>query len=245
MSFEESGAFDLARTFVHLGQGSTATPLPDFEWSAEQVEAYRRRFAADGKEGRLVCVIAQDDVGRLGAAPGRRGGRLPHLRQGRCRAGHRRHRPRGRAATGSGHGEPGERVAHGPGPRAGAGAVHHTRRRHGAPAARLSRSPQRADARSCGPCGGYPPASRMAWPHGTSTPISSSTSSPRPTSAGSHWASVATSTDSRSVRPASVRPRLPPRSPDPTTGARPHRAARRTRLGCGHRCASGDPNRAP
>jgi mannose-6-phosphate isomerase-like protein (cupin superfamily) len=60
MSFEESGAFDLARTFVHLGQGSTATPLPDFEWSAEQVEAYRRRFAADGKEGRLVCVIAQD-----------------------------------------------------------------------------------------------------------------------------------------------------------------------------------------
>ena len=56
----ESGAFDLARTFVHLGQGSTATPLPDFEWSAEQVEVYRRRFAADGKEGRLVCVIAQD-----------------------------------------------------------------------------------------------------------------------------------------------------------------------------------------
>jgi mannose-6-phosphate isomerase-like protein (cupin superfamily) len=60
MSFEESGAFDLARTFVHLGQGSTATPLPDFEWSVEQVEAYRRRFAADGNEGRLVCVIAQD-----------------------------------------------------------------------------------------------------------------------------------------------------------------------------------------
>jgi mannose-6-phosphate isomerase-like protein (cupin superfamily) len=59
MSFEESSAFDLARTFVHLGQGSTATPLPDFEWSAEHVEAYRRRFAADGKEGRLVCVIAQ------------------------------------------------------------------------------------------------------------------------------------------------------------------------------------------
>jgi uncharacterized cupin superfamily protein len=52
--------FDLARTFVHLGQGSTATPLPDFEWSAEHLEAYRRRFAADGPDGRLVCVIAQD-----------------------------------------------------------------------------------------------------------------------------------------------------------------------------------------
>ena len=60
MSTGESGAFDLARTFVHLGQGSTAIPLPDFEWSAEHVEAYRRRFAADGKEGRLVCVVAQD-----------------------------------------------------------------------------------------------------------------------------------------------------------------------------------------
>jgi uncharacterized cupin superfamily protein len=52
--------FDLARTFVHLGLGSTATPLPDFEWSAEHVEAYRRSVAADGREGRLVCVIAQD-----------------------------------------------------------------------------------------------------------------------------------------------------------------------------------------
>ena len=60
MSVDEPGAFDLARTFVHLGQGSTATPLPDFEWSADHVEAYGSRFAADGKEGRLVCVIMQD-----------------------------------------------------------------------------------------------------------------------------------------------------------------------------------------
>jgi uncharacterized cupin superfamily protein len=51
--------FDLTRTFVHLGQGASATPLPDFEWSAEYLEAYRRRFAG-GREGRLVCVIAQD-----------------------------------------------------------------------------------------------------------------------------------------------------------------------------------------
>jgi hypothetical protein len=39
--------FDLARTFVHLGRGSTATPLPDFEWSTDYVEAYRSRFAGD------------------------------------------------------------------------------------------------------------------------------------------------------------------------------------------------------
>ncbi len=54
------GPFDLSRTFVHLGLGSAATPLPDFVWTAEHVEAYRSRFEADGKEGRLVCVIAQD-----------------------------------------------------------------------------------------------------------------------------------------------------------------------------------------
>ena len=52
--------FDLARTFVHLGRGSTATALPDFEWSPEYVEAYRNRFAGDAAEGRLVCVLAQD-----------------------------------------------------------------------------------------------------------------------------------------------------------------------------------------
>ena len=63
MSDKSAGAgdaFDLSRTFVHLGAGSTAIPLPDFTWSVEQVEAYRARFAADGNEGRIVCVIAQD-----------------------------------------------------------------------------------------------------------------------------------------------------------------------------------------
>jgi uncharacterized cupin superfamily protein len=52
--------FDLSRTFVHLGQGSAATPLPDFAWSPEYLEAYASRFASDGSEGRLVCVVAQD-----------------------------------------------------------------------------------------------------------------------------------------------------------------------------------------
>ncbi|MFZ0251678.1 MAG: cupin domain-containing protein [Acidimicrobiales bacterium] len=51
-------AFDLSKTFVHLGPGSRATPLPDFDWA--QVEAYRTRFVGDGREGRLVCVVAQD-----------------------------------------------------------------------------------------------------------------------------------------------------------------------------------------
>ena len=55
-----SDAFDLSRTFVHLGPGATATPLPDFTWTPEGVGAYRARFAADGKDGRLVCVIAQE-----------------------------------------------------------------------------------------------------------------------------------------------------------------------------------------
>ena len=60
---DESGdpdAFDLARTFVHLGRVPPRPRFPTSTWSAAHVEAYRRRFAADGKEGRLVCVIAQD-----------------------------------------------------------------------------------------------------------------------------------------------------------------------------------------
>jgi mannose-6-phosphate isomerase-like protein (cupin superfamily) len=52
--------FDLARTFVHLGLGATATPLPDFTWSRENLESYEARFATDGVDGRLVCVTPQD-----------------------------------------------------------------------------------------------------------------------------------------------------------------------------------------
>lgn len=51
--------FDLSRTYVHLGRDATATELPDFEWSAECLEAYTDRFAADGDDGRLVCVTPQ------------------------------------------------------------------------------------------------------------------------------------------------------------------------------------------
>src|SRR5579872_3132600 len=52
--------FDLSETFVHLGLGATAVPLPDFTWSPEYLAAYNDRFAGDGADGRLVCVLAQD-----------------------------------------------------------------------------------------------------------------------------------------------------------------------------------------
>jgi quercetin dioxygenase-like cupin family protein len=56
-------AFDLSRTFVHLGRGSagpTATPLPDFTFTTECLAEYAERFSEDGAEGRLVCVFEQD-----------------------------------------------------------------------------------------------------------------------------------------------------------------------------------------
>jgi len=53
------GGFDLAQTFVHLGLAAAATPLPDFAWSPQYLDAYEARFAADGDEGRLVCVLPQ------------------------------------------------------------------------------------------------------------------------------------------------------------------------------------------
>jgi mannose-6-phosphate isomerase-like protein (cupin superfamily) len=53
-------AFDLSEVFVHLGGGATATPLPDFTWSPDYLAGYQERFAKDGAEGRLVCVLPQD-----------------------------------------------------------------------------------------------------------------------------------------------------------------------------------------
>ena len=52
--------FDLSHTFVHLGLGLRAVPLPDFEWSAAGLARYDKTFADDGDEGRLVCIVAQD-----------------------------------------------------------------------------------------------------------------------------------------------------------------------------------------
>jgi mannose-6-phosphate isomerase-like protein (cupin superfamily) len=55
-----SPAFDLSRTFVHLGLGARAVPIADFEWTPEFLESFVDRFASDGDEGRLVCIVAQD-----------------------------------------------------------------------------------------------------------------------------------------------------------------------------------------
>jgi mannose-6-phosphate isomerase-like protein (cupin superfamily) len=52
-------AFDLSKTFVHLGLGVKATALPDFEFTAEHLTEYEERFASDGDEGRLVCITLQ------------------------------------------------------------------------------------------------------------------------------------------------------------------------------------------
>ena len=52
----DADAFDLSKTFVHLGLGATATPLPDFSWDREALERYTAAHAADGEEGRLVML---------------------------------------------------------------------------------------------------------------------------------------------------------------------------------------------
>ena len=54
------GAFDLATTYLHLGAGGRATPLPDFAWTPGYLDAYERRFAADGDEGRLVTTFRSE-----------------------------------------------------------------------------------------------------------------------------------------------------------------------------------------
>ena len=53
--------FDLASTYVHLGDGGSAVPLPDFEWSPSYLEAYGQRFP-DTQPGRLVCLLDQTET---------------------------------------------------------------------------------------------------------------------------------------------------------------------------------------
>ena len=52
--------FDLSKTFVHLGRGGRAIPLEDFDWAPAAMTDYRLRFAEDGSDGRLVCVLPQE-----------------------------------------------------------------------------------------------------------------------------------------------------------------------------------------
>jgi mannose-6-phosphate isomerase-like protein (cupin superfamily) len=52
-------AFDLSKTFVHLGLGAKAIPLPDFEWTTEYLDRYDATYASDGDDGRLVTMGEQ------------------------------------------------------------------------------------------------------------------------------------------------------------------------------------------
>jgi mannose-6-phosphate isomerase-like protein (cupin superfamily) len=60
MTENSSDAFDLTTTFIHLGMGSKATPLPDFQWTPEYLDGYEQRFASDGDEGRIVVMNRQE-----------------------------------------------------------------------------------------------------------------------------------------------------------------------------------------
>ena len=60
MTENPSDAFDLTTTFIHLGMGSKATPLPDFQWTPEYLDGYEQRFASDGDEGRIVVMNRQE-----------------------------------------------------------------------------------------------------------------------------------------------------------------------------------------
>ena len=78
-------AFELDATFVHLGLGSTATPLPGFTWSAEYLTAYESRFEGDGGDGRLVCISPQSETWDSWERRGVNQFRLPHLFMARYR----------------------------------------------------------------------------------------------------------------------------------------------------------------
>jgi mannose-6-phosphate isomerase-like protein (cupin superfamily) len=56
MSEPADAAFDLSKTFVHLGLGSRAVLVPDFEWTPEFLEQYSQKFASDSDDGRLVMI---------------------------------------------------------------------------------------------------------------------------------------------------------------------------------------------
>jgi hypothetical protein len=49
-------AFDLATTYVHLGQGAQAVALPGFQWTRDYMMTYLTTFASDGIRGRLVGI---------------------------------------------------------------------------------------------------------------------------------------------------------------------------------------------
>ena len=52
--------FDLSTTHVHLGLGSRAVPIPDFEWTPAFLARYAAEHNSDGDEGRLVMIGTGD-----------------------------------------------------------------------------------------------------------------------------------------------------------------------------------------
>ena len=58
----EPRAFDLSKTYVHLGLGATVVPLPDFRWEEDYLSGYEAAHEADGDDGRLVIMsdLARD-----------------------------------------------------------------------------------------------------------------------------------------------------------------------------------------
>lgn len=45
---EGSGSFDLSQTYVHLGLGPSALPLPEFRWDDEFLQQYMAATRATG-----------------------------------------------------------------------------------------------------------------------------------------------------------------------------------------------------
>ena len=60
MSRDSGQPFDVSSTYVHLGLGGVAFPVPDFKWTEEFLERYNRDTELDGQEGRLVVVSRID-----------------------------------------------------------------------------------------------------------------------------------------------------------------------------------------
>jgi len=56
------GAFDLDCTYLHLGLGATAEPLPEFRWDRDYLDRYVAEHAGDGDEGRLVMISRQEQT---------------------------------------------------------------------------------------------------------------------------------------------------------------------------------------
>ncbi|KAA2265807.1 cupin domain-containing protein [Solihabitans fulvus] len=56
--------FDLSTTFVHLGSGARALPLPGFSWTSDYLRGYLRTFAAERDERRLVGIVSLAETWR-------------------------------------------------------------------------------------------------------------------------------------------------------------------------------------